>query len=185
MAQFKNFLKHLEIREGKAVAVLGGAKTKTIDDTALKPPRAIKPGKNSIKNPRDIPSNKTHSKSVKGTGASKRVLDVTGTKPTSPGGPEPKRTNNSEVDSHASGANFSSKSKDPKDIEGGSKVPATRKATKLTLIGKKSPKNPGIKVSKHKSTNKLLKFFSKGNGHAKEKGFIHPPLSKTAGAKAK
>jgi len=172
MAQFKNFLKHLEIREGKAVAVLGGAKTKTIDDTALKPPRAIKPGKNSIKNPRDIPSNKTHSKSVKGTGASKRVLDVTGTKPTSPGGPEPKRTNNSEVDSHASGANFSSKSKDPKDIEGGS-------------IVKKSPKNPGIKVSKHKSTNKLLKFFSKGNGHAKEKGFIHPPLSKTAGAKAK
>lgn len=64
MAQFKQFLKQLEIAEAKAIGVAGGAKTKPIGSSAMKPPRPITSKK---PNPRGVPTNRTHAKSI-GTG---------------------------------------------------------------------------------------------------------------------
>ena len=61
MAQFKNFLKQLEKLEEKAIGVIGGDKTKPIGSSAIKPPRPIS---NKKPNPRGVPTNRTHAKSV-------------------------------------------------------------------------------------------------------------------------
>jgi hypothetical protein len=88
MAQFKQFLKQIEILEAKAIGVAGGAKTKPIGSSAIKPPRPITSKK---PNPRGVPTNRTHAKSI-GTGAPNPapVVNVTAVNPKASGGKPPK-----------------------------------------------------------------------------------------------
>ena len=211
MAQFKQFLKQLEIMESskpkpksnfssstkkvKAISVIGGAKTDSIGSSVLKPPRPITSKK---QNPRGVPSNKTHAKSVpikeqeiiesqKKISGTPKTLTVNATKvPSKSTGPVPiklKRTNNSEVGSPKSSSSRSSGTfSGQKSIGGGSKANKTSSVADAIFTGI-SNRPPKDKKPKRKSgiMSKALGILAKkGHAAAHPKGFIHPPLSKTA-----
>ena len=215
MAQFKNFLIQMDrITESsklkaksnltphkkvKAVSVIGGAKTDTIGSSAIKPPRGI-----TLKrpNPRGIPSNRTHAKSVpikeQNIDEASKALTITATKvPSKSKGPEPiklKRTNPSDVGSPKPSARTSSQ----KSIGDGLKTVTIRKNTAAATPIKSSKKskastadaiftgisNRPLKGKKPKKKSILSKAMGilakKSHATAHPKGFIHPPISKTA-----
>jgi len=186
MAQFKQFLKQLEIMESskpkpksnfssstkkvKAISVIGGAKTDSIGSSVLKPPRPITSKK---QNPRGVPSNKTHAKSV--PIKEQEIIDEARSSIATKGSIAGTNKQRPKVSSPPQ------RSK----IRNNKIVNAPPPVNNINII---TPKNnneeePNNKDKKRKSgiMSKALGILAKkGHAAAHPKGFIHPPLSKTA-----
>lgn len=191
MAQFKQFLRQLQITERvKPIPIIGGKKTIEIGDVTVKPPKPIK---SSVKHPRGVPGNKTHAKSVavkeekleeKAKVAPAGVLipnkerpwmrDTSSTRTKRKYSKAISTTNNTGTASTTNNTDTASTTNNANTVNN------------ANVVKKASPRNRkyDITVSKRKSTNHILDVLGKKHhGSVSPKGFIHPQVSKVTSKK--